>query len=72
MTIDFEYPINLGNNTEISLNDLADLFINNLGSIKRICKRTDDPKVRKPEIIRASQLLDWQPITDLDEGLNSI
>ena len=36
MTIDFEYPINLGNNTEISLNDLADLFINNLGHIKRI------------------------------------
>ena len=33
MSIDFEHPINLGNNNEISLNDLADLFINNFGSM---------------------------------------
>tara|TARA_B100000123_G_scaffold272590_1_gene256141 strand:- start:357 stop:1286 length:930 start_codon:yes stop_codon:yes gene_type:complete len=73
MSIDFEHPINLGNNNEISLNDLADLFINNFGSISKeyIEALPDDPKVRKPEIIRASQLLDWQPLTKLDDGLNS-
>jgi len=73
MSIDFEHPINLGNNNEISLNDLADLFINNFGSISKeyIEALPDDPKVRKPEIIRASQLLDWQPTTKLDDGLNS-
>ncbi|MEC8367881.1 MAG: NAD-dependent epimerase/dehydratase family protein [Bacteroidota bacterium] len=73
MSIDFEHPINLGNNNEISLNDLADLFINNFGSISKeyIEALPDDPKVRKPEIIRASQLLDWQPLTKLEDGLNS-
>ena len=73
MSIDFEHPINLGNNNEISLNDLADLFINNFGSISKeyIEALPDDPKVRKPEIIRASKLLDWQPLTKLEDGLNS-
>lgn len=73
MSIDFEHPINLGNNNEISLNDLADLFINNFGSISKeyIEALPDDPKVRKPEIIRAYKLLDWQPLIRLDDGLNS-
>ena len=73
ISVDFEFPINLGNNSEISLNDLANLFINNFGSISKeyIEALPDDPKVRKPEITRASQLLDWQPITNLDDGLNS-
>ena len=73
MSIDFEHPINLGNNNEISLNDLADLFINNFGSISKeyVESLPDDPKVRKPEIIRAYKLLDWQPLIRLDDGLNS-
>ena len=29
----------------------------------------DDPKQRRPDITRAKQLLDWQPVTPLREGL---
>ncbi len=33
---------------------------------------TDDPKVRKPDISKAKQLLDWEPKIALEEGLKKI
>jgi nucleoside-diphosphate-sugar epimerase len=30
---------------------------------------TDDPKVRRPDISRARELLDWEPKVDLRDGL---
>ena len=30
---------------------------------------TDDPKVRQPDIARATELLDWAPSVPLREGL---
>jgi nucleoside-diphosphate-sugar epimerase len=30
---------------------------------------TDDPKVRKPDISRASATLGWEPKVDLNDGL---
>ena len=29
----------------------------------------DDPQVRQPDIMRARQILGWEPQVDLDEGL---
>ena len=72
MNSDFDFPINLGNNNEISLNKLADLFQKKFNSKKIIFLKAnqDDPKVRKPNIERAKTLLDWKPETSLDDGLD--
>ena len=71
MNSDFDFPINLGNNNEISLNKLADLFQKKFNSKKLFLKANqDDPKVRKPNIERAKTLLDWKPETSLDDGLD--
>ena len=72
MNSDFDFPINLGNNNEISLNKLADLFQKKFNSKKIIFLKAnqDDPKVRKPNIERAKTLLDWKPETSLNDGLD--
>ena len=29
----------------------------------------DDPKIRRPDITKAKQLLGWEPVVSLEEGL---
>ena len=29
----------------------------------------DDPKLRQPDITKAKKILNWKPVTDLDDGL---
>ncbi len=72
MNSDFDFPINLGNDNEISLNKLALLFQQKFNSKKIIFSNSnqDDPKVRKPNIERALTLLDWKPETSLNDGLD--
>ncbi|MDC0560141.1 GDP-mannose 4,6-dehydratase [Flavobacteriaceae bacterium] len=72
MNSDFDFPINLGNDNEISLNKLAILFKKKFNSKKIIFSNPnqDDPKVRKPNIERAQTLLDWKPETSLNDGLD--
>jgi UDP-glucuronate decarboxylase len=65
-------PINLGNPSEITIAEFANLVIDLTGSASSItCKPIpdDDPKVRRPDISRASKLLDWSPKIDLATGL---
>ena len=65
-------PINLGNPAEIPMLVLAERIINMIGSNSRIEHHplpVDDPRQRRPDISRASRLLDWSPRIDLDTGL---
>ncbi|BDV01739.1 NAD-dependent dehydratase [Thermodesulfomicrobium sp. WS] len=65
-------PINLGNPQEIAVGDLARIIIDITGSSSRIRHLPlpeNDPKRRCPDITRARELLGWQPIVDLREGL---
>ena len=66
-------PINLGNpDCEVSLNKLVEIFENHLKEKipKEYVESTqDDPKVRKPVIDKAIQLIDWEPNISLEEGL---
>src|SRR5215208_4589766 len=65
-------PVNIGNPGEFSILELATMVIRLTGSHSRIvhCRLPqDDPKQRRPDISRAQELLDWQPRTDLKEGL---
>ena len=65
-------PINFGNPSEITINDLAKLIIemtNSKSKIIRLELPEDDPKKRKPDISLAKKTLNWSPKTSLEEGL---
>lgn len=65
-------PINLGNPVEFTIRELAERVIELTGSASRIVYKPlpqDDPKQRCPDISKAKSLLDWQPVTNLNEGL---
>ena len=66
-------PINLGNPTECSVRDLAELVIELTGSASQIVQRPlpqDDPRRRQPDIGLARKTLDWEPRTSLRDGLS--
>ena len=65
-------PVNLGNPEERSLFDLAELVVRLTGASSEIVFEAlpvDDPQVRRPDITRARQVLDWEPEVLLEEGL---
>jgi UDP-glucuronate decarboxylase len=69
---DVSGPINLGNPNEFAIRELAEVIIDLTGSASKIVHRplpTDDPRQRKPDISKASELLNWQPKLPLREGL---
>ena len=66
-------PVNLGNPTEFTMRELADLIKDLTGSHSKIVHRPlpqDDPRQRRPDISEAQRLLGWQPTVPLKEGLN--
>jgi len=65
-------PVNLGNQNEISVLDLAERIIKLTGSKSKIVclpLPADDPKQRKPDISLAFKELKWKPVIDLETGL---
>ena len=69
---DIPGPVNLGNPEEISMLELAKHIREAVGSESRIefiPLPPDDPKMRCPDISLARELLGWEPVTNLDDGL---
>ncbi len=65
-------PVNLGNPRELTVLELADLVLEVTGSAAEVVFQalpTDDPRIRCPDITRATELLDWEPQVTLREGL---
>ncbi len=66
-------PVNLGNpDHEVTMLELAETVIRVSGSTSEVVFEAlpiDDPKVRRPDITRARQVLGWEPEIDLEEGL---
>ena len=65
-------PVNVGNPAEFTILQLAELVIELTGSKSKIIRMplpADDPKQRRPDITQAQQLLNWQPVTPLRDGL---
>jgi nucleoside-diphosphate-sugar epimerase len=65
-------PTNIGNPDEFTVRELADLVLELTGSKSKIVARPlpiDDPKVRRPDITRAREMLGWSPRVPLREGL---
>lgn len=66
-------PINLGNPTEFTIEELADVVIKlTNSSSKKVYKPLpeDDPKVRKPDISMAKKHLNWNPKIKLEQGIS--
>ena len=69
---DERMPVNIGNPNEFTVRQLAELVIELTGTKSEITSQplpADDPKVRKPDITRAKELLGWEPSVQLREGL---
>jgi dTDP-glucose 4,6-dehydratase len=69
---DYHEPVNIGNPTEFTILQFAQLVLKLLGSKNEIVYRPlpqDDPKQRRPDITRAKKLLGWEPKVDLETGL---
>ncbi len=65
-------PLNLGNPSEITINEIAEkistIFEKNINIILRNLPQ-DDPIQRKPDITLAKKILGWEPKIDLLTGL---
>jgi dTDP-glucose 4,6-dehydratase len=72
MLSDLNEPTNLGNPEEISILELGRKILEITRSRSEIVHKPlpeDDPKVRRPDIARAREILGWNPKVDLREGL---
>jgi dTDP-glucose 4,6-dehydratase len=65
-------PTNIGNPSEMTILQFAELVRELTGSTSEIAYRelpVDDPKVRQPDIAKAQRILGWQPRVSLRDGL---
>jgi len=66
-------PMNLGNPIEYTILEIAEIIIDQIGSKSKIIFEPlpeDDPKQRQPDISFAKSELNWEPKTQLKEGLD--
>ncbi len=70
---DFTGPVNLGNPSEFTIAELAELARKAAGSKSELVYKPlprDDPARRQPDISLAESKLGWRPKVDLEEGLS--
>ncbi len=69
---DYAYPVNIGNDDEITISDFAEEILKLTGTTQKIVRLPlpqDDPKQRQPDITRAKALLGWEAKVSRAEGL---
>ena len=69
---DFQGPVNTGNPHEFTVLELAQKVLQKIKTKSKIIYKPlplDDPTQRRPDISLAKEKLGWQPIIQLDEGL---
>ena len=69
---DIHCPVNIGNPDELTVFEIAETILKLTRSRSKIVFEPlpeDDPKVRRPDINRAKELLGWTPKIQLEEGL---
>ena len=67
-------PVNIGNQTEMSILQFAEIInqmVGNKGGITFVkdARSVRDPQQRQPDITRARQILGWEPKISLEEGI---
>jgi dTDP-glucose 4,6-dehydratase len=68
----YQDPVNVGNPHELTILEFAKAVQRLVGADVPIVSRPlpeDDPKVRRPDISRARELLGWEPKVAFDEGM---
>jgi UDP-glucuronate decarboxylase len=66
-------PVNIGNPSEFTMLQLAELVVKKVGGSSKITFHplpSDDPKQRCPDITLAKKLLGWEPKVPLEEGID--
>ena len=69
---DINGPINLGNNSEFTMIELAEKVLKLTGSKSKLIFKplpSDDPRQRQPDLTKAKADLSWEPSVSLDDGL---
>ena len=72
MNTDYNFPVNIGNDHEITIKELASIILVLTKSNSKIIYKElphDDPTNRKPDITRAKNILNWEPECDLEKGI---
>ncbi len=68
----YQDPVNVGNPHELTILEFAKAVQRLVGADVPIVSRPlpeDDPKVRRPDISRAKEILGWEPRIAFDEGM---
>jgi nucleoside-diphosphate-sugar epimerase len=63
---------NIGNDNEITINELAEYIIQLTNSKSKIINKPlpkDDPMQRRPDLTKSQSILGYKPQIDLEEGL---
>jgi dTDP-glucose 4,6-dehydratase len=66
-------PVNIGNPVEYAVREVAALILELSGSASELVYEPlpqDDPKQRCPDVTRAREVLDWEPLVPAEEGLS--
>ena len=64
--------VNLGNTEEVEIRELAETVLEIVDTDSKLAYEelpTDDPQVRRPDISKATEMLDWRPEVPLEAGL---
>jgi UDP-glucuronate decarboxylase len=67
-----ESPLNLGNPSEFTMLELAELILKLTSSKSKLVFKSlpkDDPKQRCPDISLAKKIINWEPKVSLEDGL---
>ncbi len=65
-------PVNLGNPSEMTILQFGEAVLKAIGTTSEFTYKplpVDDPRVRRPDITKAKEVLGWEPKVDLEEGL---
>jgi dTDP-glucose 4,6-dehydratase len=71
---DYSLPVNIGNPGEISILEFAEEIINLTGTDQKITFKPlpqDDPLQRQPDISKAKEVLNWEPIVNRHDGMRT-
>ncbi len=66
-------PLNLGNDSEMTVMELASTVIKKANSSSQVKKHplpSDDPKMRRPDLSKTKMTIAWSPKVDLERGLD--
>lgn len=72
MNSDYHQPVNIGNDHDFTIKEIAKLVLKITNSNSKIVFKhlpLDDPTNRKPDITRAKNILDWEPSVQIEEGI---